>query len=908
MQRRKFLKSSGLLGAGVLFSGLPLTAGPFTEKDFPGTYFPADKKLDPGWVRSLFERGQPTLYSKSKNELHYIGMPVGGICCGTLYLGGDGRLWIWDIFNRNQDGVIEKWLPIPLEGFNMKQINSNYGALYLEPLEDVRPLQQGWALVIRQGASTIIKRLQQEDWEEVTFEATYPIGTVTYTDKNLPLEVTLHGFAPFIPGDAHNSGLPATIQSISVKNLSEAPMTVEIVGWLENKLLMDTAKKDATGFKRVNKPVENDYCKGVTLEAVTQESKLHMAPDFGNMSFVAVRKKEVVTDITAIPDVAAAPVGDSKDAIPSSVKALFVTAGDFPLAVLSSTHALASHQQETADFIISWYTPNVSLPDNGPENPKHILGSEFHYYTAHFSHSEAVAGYIAQNYTSLKQQTFLWKQTWYDSTLPWWFLERTFMNVSTLATTTSHRFSTGRFYAWEGVGCCQGNCTHVYQYAHAMSRIFPELERDMRERVDLGFAFDEATGVIGYRGEGFGPSIDGQAGTVLRIYREHQMSGDGILEPHWDRIKKAVKFIIKQDKNGDGMEDTPLENTLDAQWSGEISWIVGLCIAAVLAGQKMAEEMNDPAFAALCRGYVEKGSRNMEHYLFNGEYFIHRPDKDAGNKSIGSYNTCHIDQVYGQSWAFQVGMGRILDEAKTKSALQSLWKYNYMPDVGPYIKKHPGGRFYALAGEGGLVMNTNPKNDEHPYGLDAKAWQLGYFSECMSGFEHQVAAHMMAEGMVEESLVVTRSIHDRYHASKRNPFNEIECSDHYGRAMASYGTFISACGFTYHGPKGHIGFAPKLGAADFKAPFTAAEGWGSYAQQKGAHGFSAQLKVVHGHLKLKKITVEAEGHFKAGSVSVLLDKKKVTSSLVQRGTHCEIVLGKEVIIAENKTLSINLKA
>ena len=107
----------------------------------------------------------------------------------------------------------------------------------------------------------------------------------------------------------------------------------------------------------------------------------------------------------------------------------------------------------------------------------------------------------------------------------------------------------------------------------------------------------------------------------------------------------------------------------------------------------------------------------------------------------------------------------------------------------------------------------------------------------MSGFEHQVAAHMMAEGMIEESLVLTRSIHDRYHAYKRNPFNEIECSDHYARAMASYGTFISACGFTYHGPKGQIGFSPKLTPENFKAPFTAAEGWGSYAQQRNEKVF-----------------------------------------------------------------------
>lgn len=876
-------------------------------------HFLADKKLDPAWLASLYERGHATVYAKTKNELRYIGMPVGGICCGTLYMGGDGRLWIWDIFNRNQDGAVEKWLPIPLEGFNMKQINSNYGALYLEPAEDVSPLQQGCALVIRQGTSTIVKRLHRDDWEEVTFEATYPIGTVTYTDKNLPLEVTMHGFAPFIPGDAHNSGLPATVQSITVKNRSEATMTVEIIGWLENKLLMDTAKKEPKGFTRVNKPVENDYCKGVALEVVVKDSKFVRAPDFGNMSFVVVKATAVpgaaavqgvtaaIPVVTAVADFAAG----GGTALPSGNN-FFVPAGDAPVAVLSAAHTLAPHQQAATDFVISWYTPNVSLPDNGPENPKHIMGSEFHYYTAHFSHSEAVAGYIARNYTSLKRQTFLWQQTWYDSTLPWWFLERTFLNVSTLATTTSHRFSTGRFYAWEGVGCCQGTCTHVYQYAHAMSRVFPELERDMRERVDLGFAFDEATGIIGYRGEGFGPSIDGQAGTVLRIYREHQMSKDGLLQAHWDRIKKAVAFIMKQDKNRDGMEDTPLENTLDAQWSGEISWIVGLCIAAVLAGQRMAEEVNDQTFAGVCKEYVEKGSRNMERYLFNGEYFIHQPDKGAGNKSIGSYNTCHIDQVYGQAWAWQVDLGRILNREKTMSALHALWKYNYMPDVGPYIRKHPGGRFYALAGEGGLVMNTNPKNDKNPYGQDAKAWQLGYFSECMSGFEHQVAAHMMAEGMVEEALVVTRSIHDRYHAAKRNPFNEIECSDHYGRAMASYGTFISACGFTYHGPKGHIGFSPRLTPEDFRAPFTAAEGWGTYSQQRNEHLFSARLKVRSGRLTVRRCTVELDGRQKAGKVAVTLNDKAVPCHFTQTGSRCEIGLAGPQVINADEYLSFKV--
>jgi non-lysosomal glucosylceramidase len=396
---------------------------------------------------------------------------------------------------------------------------------------------------------------------------------------------------------------------------------------------------------------------------------------------------------------------------------------------------------------------------------------------------------------------------------------------------------------------------HVWQYAQAMARVFPSIERDTRERVDLGLSL-QPDGMIWYRGEVVkGPAIDGQAGTILRFYREHQMSADdAFLRNNWEKIKRATLWVIRQDRDQDGMEDTPIENTLDAVWDGQIAWLVGLCIAAVKAGQAMAEEMNDSAFAAICSAYVDKGMKNMESKLFNGEYFIHRPDEVSGRKKLGSYNTCHIDQVYGQSWAHQVSLGRVINRNQTLSALRALWKYNFTPDVGPYIRDRKGGRPYALPGEGGMVMNTNPANETKPYGENV-TWQLGYFHECMSGFEHQVAAHMMAEGMVEEALVLTRMIHDRYHARKRNPFNEIECSDHYARAMASYGTFISACGFQYHGPKGQLGFSPAFQTENFRAPFITAEGWGTYQQQQKGRQFAAELAIVHGQLRLNSFSV-----------------------------------------------------
>lgn len=896
MERRKFLRTAGqLTAAGFFASGFPVIAGPFTKEDFNHSYFPEDKKLDSTWIKSLYQRGTATTYTKNKNELRYIGMPVGGICCGNVYLGGDGRLWLWDIFNQNQLGVITKVLPIKLESFNLKEINNVIGTLYLEPLTNTSPLQQGFALSAKQNGETVVKRLHIDDWDEVTFEATYPVANIKYITDNFPLQVTLEAFSPFIPGNSDDSGLPATIQSITIKNTSGNPLEVEVFGWLENKMLLNTEKKQ-NDFKRVNKITGNKSFKGIALQCTTDNKELEKAPDYGNMCFATVFKNAVCIE----------DVNTSENKSSAQFKNLVKASDKSPVAGIVSKYHLKPNQEAKADFIISWHTPNISFFSNGNPQKMTVEGADFHYYTSHFDSSPAVMAYITEKYESLRHQTFLWKETWYDSTLPWWFLERTFQNISTLATTTTHRFKSGRFYAWEGVGCCHGNCTHVYQYAQAMSRIFPELERDTRERVDLGIGFDETKGIISIRGEKTGPSIDGQAGTILRIYREHLMSKDySFLKKNWPKIKKAVIFLMRQDRNKDGMEDTPMENTLDALWHGEIAWIVGLCIAGVRAGQAMAEEMNDKDFAQQCSQYVEKGSRNMEEYLFNGEYFIHRPDPEVDKKEIGSYNTCHIDQVYGQAWAWQVGLGRIISKEKTMSALHSLWKYNYMPDVGPYIKIHNGGRFYALAGDGGMIMNTNPKNDPNPYG-NAKAWQTGYFDECMSGFEHQVAAHMMAEGMAEESLILTRSIHDRYHALKRNPYNEIECSDHYGRAMASYGTFISACGFTYHGPKGYIGFSPRLTPENFKAPFTAAEAWGTYSQQRTEKSFMAQLKVKYGKLKVTKFSVDLDINHKAEKVEVMLNNKVIPCHFTQTDTKCDIDLSDFLLINTDQSASLKI--
>jgi len=498
-------------------------------------------------------------------------------------------------------------------------------------------------------------------------------------------------------------------------------------------------------------------------------------------------------------------------------------------------------------FIVAWHYPNLSLDR---------LGEVGRFYGTKHDSAAAVVKYIAANFDKLAGQTRLWRDTWYDSTLPYWFLDRTFANASTLATSTAFRFSNGRFYGWEGVGNCTGTCTHVWSYEQTMGRLFPELDRALMEQAcfNPGVAL-HPDGQINFRDETMGIAVDGQAGTILRAYRLHQMSADGeFLRKNWPRIRLAVAWLMEQDTDGDGILDRNQSNTLDAEWYGKIAWLSGLYIAALRAAEEMAVDRKDAAFAASCHARVEAGRKNIVGQLWNGRYFIQTVDpKHEG--VVGSYAGCEIDQVFGQSWAFQAGLGRILPEAETREALRSLWRYNFATDVGPYRAVHKDGRWFAMPGEAGLLMCTQPDGTDRDFKDPPGSWTQVYLNECMNGFEHQAAGHMIWEGLVLEGLAVERAVHDRYDAAKRNPWNEIECGNHYARSMASFGVFLAACGYEYHGPKGSLGFAPRIHPEDFRAAFVTAEGWGSFSQKIDAAGHAAAVELKRGSLSLRTLAL-----------------------------------------------------
>ncbi len=1038
--RRDFLKLTTAAAAGFLLSRMPIAAGPFTREDFD-KLVPADKKLDPDWVKSLFARGEPTVYRGA--DLEKIGMPVGGICAGQLYLGGDGRLWHWDIFNQH---------------INTAQHH------YANPLTPSSPLEQGFAVRVTAGGKSQTRKLDRTSWRDVTFNGQYPIGRVEYRDPDSPVTVSLDACSPFIPLNVDDSSLPATVMRFKLTNTSKQKAEVELAGWLENavplksgetqdvlrhnrivrrgkltflecsatsapaetdkpqrpdivfedferesyapwtvkgkafgsgpvekgkvpdyqgdlamhgqhavnthssapadgeggrdghtgtlisppftiernyirlligggshpgktavnllvndKVLLSTTGANANQMKPLTWNVRRWAGKTARIEVVDRSTggwgnigldyivfsdqpdvppgPLADQPDFGTMGLALIDGIKGSFGAAALPD-DISPLNSFPSSTREKISPVTKRFGDLLIGSLSRRLSLKPGQTSEATFVLTWHFPNLKLPKLPPGR----------HYATRFSSALAVAEHVALNFDRLASQTRLWRDTWYDSTLPYWFLDRTFLNTSILATSTCYRLGNGRFWGWEGVGCCEGTCGHVWQYAHAVARLFPQLERDTRERVDFGLAL-QPDGAIHFRAEHNNiPAIDAQAGTVLRALREHQMCHDSAwLKRNWPGIRKSIEWLIAKDENDDGLIESNQHNTLDTDWFGPVAWLSGMYLAALRAGEEMAHEIGDDAFARRCHDIFARGQTNFVTQLFDGEYFINKPDPKH-LEAINSGSGCEIDQVFGQSWAFQVGLPRVLPKGQTISALNSLWRYNFTPDVGPYRDAYKPGRWYAMAGEGGLLMCTFPRRDWDYAQAKGKGaeWAAGYFNECMNGFEYQVAGHMLWEGLTLEGLAITRMLHDRYHASRRNPWNEVECGDHYARSMASYGVYLAACGFSYYGPRGHIGFAPRLTPDNFKCAFTSAEGWGSFSQTQGPTKSDSEIALCWGKLKLHTLSLILPKQISATKVRVKLNDRNFDASFRRSGDEVVVVLKRPAELSAGSRLQVSI--
>jgi uncharacterized protein (DUF608 family) len=953
-------------------------------------------------------------------------MPVGGIGTGQLFLCGDGTLGAWEIFNEHEF---------------VGSGQCNYARRGIR-----KPVAHGIAVHWEREGEAQARLLDSSGFPDVAFRGEYPVGIVTYGDPALPLRVRIEAFSPFIPLNAKDSALPATVMEVTVENTSREPLHVSVLSWLENPVARKAAA-DGLSARRITKVVRQaeattilhsaestiepepglveretivfadfeggdfggwagegaavgdgpstgtlpnqqavsgfegtgfvntfaggDRSEGTmlspeftvsrryinfllgggekpgrvgmrllvdgkpVLSATGRDSeKLRWCPwdvsayerakarleifdkDRGSWGHVLVdhvefsdRRRRDPDDLhfDEYPDagtLAWACVGGTvspEDAqrrtasleISREVKVGFAdwqseTAGERRATALATKPVgLAPGKSHSFLFVLAWHFPNTVKPDRAAG----------HEYAARFADAGAVARYVIANRERLTGETRFWRDTWYDSTLPVWLLDRIHLTACCLATGTCQWWQNGRFWAWEGVVCCEGTCTHVWNYAQSLARLFPELERSVRERQDFGVGL-MPDGLVGFRHNG-AYAADGQCGTILKAWREHLMSpDDAFLRRNWPAIRRALDYAIAQDANADGMIENRQHNTYDIDFYGANTFVGALYLAALRAGEEMAGEMGDGEYAARLRAIFESGRRLGEELLWNGEYFVQKVDLTKyPHDQYG--DGCLSDQLFGQNWAHQAGLGYLYAPEKVRLALESVWKYNWAPRVGDYNRLHSPERPFADAAEAGLLICTWPRGVYLKEGMR-------YREEVWTGIEYEVAANMIWEGMVEEGLATCRAVHDRYHPSKRNPFNEVECSDFYARAMASWGVLLALSGFAYHGPHGHLAFAPRFKAGDFRCAFIAAEGWGSFSQRAADGKCAWKIEVRHGQLSLSALELELPPGVAGAKPGVSLASQRVAATTRIEGRKLRIGFAERLVIGSGMTLSVDL--
>jgi hypothetical protein len=129
--------------------------------------------------------------------------------------------------------------------------------------------------------------------------------------------------------------------------------------------------------------------------------------------------------------------------------------------------------------------------------------------------------------------------------------------------------------------------------------------------------------------------------------------------------------------------------------------------------------------------------------------------------------------------------------------------------------------------------------------------------EVWSGLEYEVAGLLLFEGEPEVALRLIEAVRRRYDGRKQNPWNHIECGDHYVRAMSAWALLEAATGYHFDAAQAALAFAPVLSAARFRGPFFAAAGWGTYSQRLAGTRLQACLCLARGSLPLRRLRLPA---------------------------------------------------
>jgi hypothetical protein len=393
------------------------------------------------------------------------------------------------------------------------------------------------------------------------------------------------------------------------------------------------------------------------------------------------------------------------------------------------------------------------------------------------------------------------------------------------------------------------------------------------------------------------PALDGLLGAILKTYREYLASGDEAwLDRAWPAVKRALGHVWGvHDPERTGVIEGEQPNTYDISIYGANTFIGTLYLAALRAVEEIARRRNEAELAAECRAVFESGRECLERRLWNGEYYIQ--EVDFSQHPEQNWGTgCHVDQLLGQWWAHLLGLGYLLDPDHIRTAAKAIVANNFRESFAGHRQKP---RAFVTDDDQGLLICTWPHGGRPPVPTQ-------YSDEVWTGMEYEVAALLLQEGEPELALKVVEAVRSRYDGRKQNPWNDIECGDHYVRAMSSWSLLEAASGYRYDAAKSLIGFAPVIGPEKFRAPFVGHEGWGTVEQTVEDGRQSLALKPAFGRVSIA--TLQIRPLISGRQCRVSLDASPIPAQMSPADRNVSIELAEPATIEAGSTLIATLSA
>ncbi|MFZ3243702.1 MAG: GH116 family glycosyl hydrolase [Candidatus Acidiferrales bacterium] len=860
------------------------------------------------------------------------GAPLGGIGTGFVEIRADGCFHEWQIFNSgpwSQNARTTTAPPAP---------GPQYLRFVLRTKKASDQVAQVRRLYLRSDENDLYTLPFVQDVESIDYYAWFPMTGLRYNDPTIPVHASAQVFSPFIPGNARDSGTPGFHIVYSLENASDEAVEVSLAGFLENPLASalterhlsnSVAEGDGETSLLLQTAAESDFPSGIgsmcfsvgggeqsficgtfqeymlpgncrwetprvnymLLNELTEfaasgrlpSTKGGSDPSIGlptmaqidglSASDVRNKIKELSSDALlarVFSDAQLAHTDSEENSDRNLLKEVSrnllgeknsakLTWGTGALA--SSVH-LAPGEKAEIRFTLSWFFPH-HLTTDGRE-----MG---HMYSHWYGDAGDVNRFLCAHYDEHRATTEGFARTVADTSLGDAMSFAWSSQLSTLIF-NSWWMKDGSYAIWEGLGCCGLSTTDVdYQGSFPIVALFPELKLSQMKRI---IAHQNERGQVPHNFTGNFDQVDSTGFArvdmnpqfVMMVCRDYLWTGNKeYLAFMWPHVVKAMAFTESLDTNGDGLPDRDAGLQTYDQWRmrGTPSYVASLWIGALRAAIRIAKDVDKPDDATRWSDELAKASASFDKMLFNGEYYSLWVDGKTRDE------LCMTDQISGEWFSHLIGLQTTTSEANLKQSVDSIFQHNFNPEFGLHNATAPKG------GAGLLTLNN----------LQAGGvW---------SGIEFAFASLLMDHGRYADGVKIVEATHRRYLRAGQ-PWNHVECGEHYSRAMSSWATMLAATGFKPDMANAALAVMPSA-PGDFRAPWVTAWGFGTISRS----GRSLSIHCESGRLELKSLKL------RMAAQSARVGERPLAPTVTSIEDGAMVEFSTPLSLAANQTLTIS---